>query len=93
MSLTVGIDQLEPVLTKLTNLATAEGGFVASTQTQSGGGATTPMSSGSITLQVPQPSFGAVIAQVQTFGKVTALTSERTLLLLVRAVTLPKVCT
>ena len=93
MSLTVGIGQLELVLTRLTNLATAEGGFVASTQTQSGGGARTPMSSGNITLQVPQPSFGSVVAQVQTFGKVTALTNNSSVLSLVRAVTLPKVCT
>jgi len=78
VDLTVGNGQLEPVLTRLTNLATAEGGFVANTQTQSGGGASTPLSSGSITLQVPEASFGPVVAQVQTFGKVTALTTRGT---------------
>jgi hypothetical protein len=78
VDLTVGNGQLEPVLTRLTNLATAQGGFVASTQTQSGDGASTPLSSGSITLQVPQVSFGPVVAQAQTFGKVTALTTRGT---------------
>jgi len=78
VNLTVGIGRLEPVLTRLTNLATAEGGFVANTQTQSGGGATTAVSAGNITLQVPEASFGTVVAQVQTFGKVTALTTRGT---------------
>jgi hypothetical protein len=76
VDLTVGKGQLEPVLTRLTNLATAERGFVASTQTQFGDGASTPLSSGSITLQVPQASFGPVVAQAQTFGKVTELTTR-----------------
>ena len=78
VDLTVGKGQLEPVLTRLTNLATAEGGFVASTQTQSGDGASTPLSSGSITLQIPEASFALVVAQAQTFGKVTSLTTRGT---------------
>lgn len=78
VDLTVGNGKLEPVLTRLTNLATAEGGFVASTQTQLGSGTSDPLSSGSITLQVPQASFAPVVAQAQTLGKVTALTTRGT---------------
>jgi len=78
VDLTVGHGQLQRVLTRLTDLATAEGGFVASTQTQSGDGASNAPSSGDITLQVPQASFGPVVAQAQTFGKVTALTTKGT---------------
>jgi hypothetical protein len=78
VNLSVRHGQLESVLTRLTNLAIAEGGFVANTQTESGGGSATPLSSGNITLQVPEASFGTVVAQVQTFGKVTALTTRGT---------------
>jgi hypothetical protein len=78
VDLTVGKGQLEPVLTRLTNLATAEGGFVANTQTQLGSGTADPLSSGTITLQVPEASFAPVVAQAQTFGKVTALTTRGT---------------
>jgi hypothetical protein len=78
VDLTVGEGRLEPVLTRLTNLATGQGGFVASTQTQSGQGASTSLSSGSITLQVPEASFALVVAEAQTFGRVTALTTKGT---------------
>jgi hypothetical protein len=78
VDLTVGPGQLGPVLTRLTNLAAAQGGFVASTQVEAGGASATPPSSGSITLQVPEASFGPVVAQVRTFGKVTLLTTKGT---------------
>ena len=78
VDLTVGPGQLGGVLTRLTNLATAQGGFVASTQVEAGGASATPPSSGSITLQVPEAGFGAVVAQVRTFGKVTLLTTKGT---------------
>jgi hypothetical protein len=78
VDLTVGQGQLEPVLTRLSNLATAQGGFVASTQVQAGGASASPPSSGSITLQVPEASFGSVVAQARTFGRVTFLTTKGT---------------
>jgi len=78
VDLAVGSGQLAPALTRLTNLATAQGGFVARTQVEAGGSSATPASSGSITLQVPEASFGPVVAQVRTFGKVTLLTTKGT---------------
>ena len=78
MDLGVGKGQLESVLARLTNLATANGGFVAGTQTQSGAGSLHSPSYGSITLQVPQASFGTVVAEAQVLGKVTALTTKGT---------------
>jgi Domain of unknown function (DUF4349) len=78
VDLSVGPGQLGPVLTRLTNLAAAQGGFVASTQVEAGGASASPPSSGSITLQVPEASFGPVVAQVRTLGKVTLLTTKGT---------------
>ena len=78
MALSVGKGRLDPVMTRLMNLAVGLGGFVADTQTQSGTGAVATPSYGSITLQVPEVSFSAVVAQAQTFGGVTSLTTKGT---------------
>ena len=77
VDLAIGKRRLDTVLTRLMNVATANGGFVASTQTQSGG-VPGSFTSGSITLQIPQASFAFVLAQVQTFGSVTSLTTKAT---------------
>jgi len=78
LALSVGRGRLGPVTTRLMNLAIGLGGFVADTQTQSGPAAPGTPSYGSITLQVPEASFGAAVAQAQTFGGVTSLSTKGT---------------
>ncbi len=51
---------------------------MAATQTQSGGGPSPAPASGNITEKVPQAILGTVVAQVQTMGRVTALTTRGT---------------
>jgi hypothetical protein len=73
LGLMVGHNALTKTMTELTNLATTFGGFVASSQTQSGGAAY-----GSITLQVPVQNFSAALKQAQSFGKTTSLSTSAT---------------
>ena len=75
LNLSVGKGRLDQVVTRLGALAVANGGFVADTQTQSGGGGA---GYGSVTLQVPEDSFSSVVAQVQSLGTVTSLTTRGT---------------
>ena len=77
VNLSVGKGKLGPVVSRLTELAAANGGFVANTQTQAGGSGNTP-AYGSVTLQVPEASFDAVVAQVRTFGTVTSISTKGT---------------
>ena len=68
--------QIQADLNRLTSLAVATGGFVASTSTQSAmEGAP---AQGTVTLQVPEASFGDVLQQVKAFGKVASLTTTAT---------------
>ena len=77
LGLTVGRGRLDPTMTQLTSLASAFGGFVANSQTQSGAGTGgTPY--GSITLQVPVDNFSAVLKQAQALGKTSSLTTKAT---------------
>ena len=77
LDLTVGRGNLSRTVSRLTNLATAYGGFVANSQTQSGA-ATGSTSSGSVTLQVPVDSFATVLHRAQAFGKTSDLTTKAT---------------
>ncbi len=75
LGLSVGRGDLGRTMTRLTALAIGSGGFVASSQTQSGadtGGA--PY--GSITLQVPVSAFSTVLKQAQSLGKTSDLTTK-----------------
>jgi hypothetical protein len=74
LALTVARDKLSRTMTQLTALAGAYGGFVANSQTQSGGGAP----SGSVTLQVPVQSFATVLTRAEAFGKTSGLTTKAT---------------
>jgi hypothetical protein len=74
LTLTVGRDKLSRTITQLTALAGAYGGFVANSQTQSGGGAP----SGSVTLQVPVQSFTTVLSRAEALGKTSGLTTKAT---------------
>ncbi len=67
-------------MNKLTALASAYGGFVANSQTQSGGSVTTSGSStsGSVTLQVPVANFSPLLAAAKSLGQTSALTTKAT---------------
>jgi Domain of unknown function (DUF4349) len=71
ITLVVKGDQIQFDLNRLTGLAVGNGGFVASTATQSA----VPGSpaQGTVTLQVPVGNFPAVLAEVKTLGKVASL--------------------
>ncbi len=77
LGLTVRRGRLGPTMTQLTSLAGAFGGFVASSQTQSGAGTGGPPY-GSITLQVPVNNFSAMLKEAQALGKTTSLTTKAT---------------
>ena len=69
---------LTSTITALTTLATRAQGFVANTQTRAhpGAGGTSPQ--GSVTLEVPEASFGAVLHDAQVLGKSLNLTTKAT---------------
>ncbi len=77
LGLIVGRDRLGPTMTRLTSLAGAFGGFVASSQTQSGAGTGGPPY-GTITLQVPVDNFSAMLKEAQALGKTSSLTTKAT---------------
>ena len=78
VDLTIGEGKVASVVAKLADLATGNGGFVASTQAQVGPGGPGNAGSGTVVLQVPQPSFAAVLNQVQRLGHATAVTTAAT---------------
>jgi hypothetical protein len=78
VDLTIPDGKLESVLTTLTAMATADGGFVASSQAQIGAGGPASTSSGTIVLQVPEPTFGSMVSQVQRVGHPTSVTTSST---------------
>lgn len=75
IDLTIGDGTLQSVLGRLTVLASAEGGFVASTQAQLGTAGSSSPSSGTVVLQVPTANFGALVTQVQHYGHSTSVTT------------------
>ncbi len=77
LGLAVGRGALTRTMTKLTALAVGNGGFVASSQTQSGAG-TGNEPYGTITLQVPVANFSALLKQAQALGRTTDLTTKAT---------------
>ena len=77
LGLAVGRGDLARTMTKLTALAAGNGGFVASSQTQSGAG-TGGAPYGTITLQVPVANFSALLKQAQALGRTTDLTTKAT---------------
>ena len=68
--------KIQPDLSRLATLAVASGGFVASTQTQSAEPGSPAQ--GTITLQVPETGFDAVLAQVRGLGRVASLSTTAT---------------
>ncbi len=76
ITLVVPSARIQADLSRVATLATASGGFVASTQTQSA--APGAPAQGTITLQVPESSFNTVLAQVRGLGRVASLTTSAT---------------
>jgi hypothetical protein len=74
ITLVVPAARIQPDLSRVGALATAIGGFVASTQTQSA--ASGMPAQGTITLQVPEANFNAVLAEVRGLGRVASLTTS-----------------
>jgi hypothetical protein len=74
ITLVVPAARIQPDLSRVGALATASGGFVASTQTQSA--APGMPAQGTITLQVPENSFNAVLAEVRGLGRMASLTTS-----------------
>jgi hypothetical protein len=77
LGLAVRRGALGHTMSQLSALATAYGGFVASSQTQSGAGSGgAPY--GSVTLQVPVANFDAAVKAAQALGKTSSLTTKAT---------------
>ncbi len=77
LDLTVAKGSLSETMGKLSSLAAEYGGFVANLQTQSGGTGGGPPS-GTITLQIPVASFSAALADAQSLGKASQLSTKAT---------------
>ncbi len=77
LGLTVKAGRLNRTMTQLSAIAAGVGGFVASSQTQTGAGSAGPPS-GTITLQVPVADFASVLKQAQALGKTSNLTTKAT---------------
>ncbi|MGD0852910.1 MAG: DUF4349 domain-containing protein [Acidimicrobiales bacterium] len=71
--LTVGGTRFESTLSQLTDFATTDGGFVASTQSHMGTKATHTYSTGSIVLEVPEHNFTMLVDQVRHAGVATSV--------------------
>jgi hypothetical protein len=76
--LTVGGTHFQSTLTQLTDFATTDGGFVASTQSHMGTKATHSYSTGSIVLQVPERNFTMLVDQVRHAGVATSVVTSAT---------------
>ena len=70
-------------MNKLTSLASAYGGFVANSQTQSSSTSSTSTASdgppsGTVTLQVPVANFTALLTEAKALGKPSSVTTKAT---------------
>ncbi|MEY2571181.1 MAG: hypothetical protein QOE63_1531 [Acidimicrobiaceae bacterium] len=77
MELGIGKGTLQDTLDKITNTATALGGYVASTQT-SGGGTADTRASGQLAVRVPAASFEQLVSGVRRLGEVRSVTTSGT---------------
>lgn len=76
LTLIVPGSRIQQDLARLSAIATGSGGFVATSELDTGAGSVP--SQGTITLQVPQAEFQAVVAQARGLGKVSSLNSQAT---------------
>jgi hypothetical protein len=76
IQLTVGGQKFQSTLTQLTDFATTDGGFVASTQSHIGTKASHSFSTGTIVLQVPEHNFTMLVDQVRHAGFATSVVTS-----------------
>jgi hypothetical protein len=76
IQLTVGGQKFQSTLTQLTDFATTDGGFVASTQSRIGTKASHSFSTGIIVLQVPERDFTMLVDQVRHAGFATSVVTS-----------------
>lgn len=72
LSLTVGRGKVGATMDRLTAIATADGGYVESSQADGTGTA----SSGTMTLRVPTARFGTALAAARQLGRVTSVSTS-----------------
>jgi hypothetical protein len=75
IALTVSSGRVASAFTRLTKLASSDGGFVDSTRAHVGTHTSGKFSSGTIVLQVPQRNFAKLVAQVQLIGHATSVST------------------
>jgi hypothetical protein len=78
IELVVGGTKFQSTLTQLTDFATTDGGFVASTQSHVGTKANRSYSSGSVVLSVPEHNFTMLVDQVRHAGDATSVVTSAT---------------
>jgi hypothetical protein len=74
--LSVGAKRFQSTLSQLTDFATTDGGFVASTQSHIGTKANHSFSTGTIVLQVPEHHFTMLVDQVRHAGLATSVVTS-----------------
>jgi hypothetical protein len=78
IQLSVGNEKFQSTLTQLTDFATTDGGFVASTQSHIGTRANHTYSTGSVVLSVPEHNFTMLVDQVRHSGDATSVVTSAT---------------
>jgi hypothetical protein len=78
VALTVAKGKIESAFSKLTDLASRDGGSVVSSKAHVGTKASGKFSYGTIVLQVPQRTFAALVGQVQGVGHATSVATTST---------------
>jgi hypothetical protein len=76
IQLIVGGQRFQSTLTQLTDFATTDGGFVASTESHIGTKASHSFSTGTIVLQVPEHNFTMLVDQVRHAGFATSVVTS-----------------
>jgi hypothetical protein len=76
IDLTIGGRQFQTTLTQLTAFASADGGFVSSTNAHMGTKKNGSFSTGSIVLQVPERRFATLVDQVRHVGRATSVVTS-----------------
>jgi len=78
VDLSVAASRFQSALDGLTAFAVADGGFVASSQVNTGSKASKSDWSGSIVIQVPQRDFASLVNQVKRLGLATSVVTSTT---------------
>ena len=73
VNLTVHRNGVAGAITKLTELATSDGGFVDSTEARVGTQTLSSFANATVVLQVPQRRFTSLVGQVQLLGRATRI--------------------